>query len=179
MQVTSEWCTSYLLLYKISPKLGKLHKHLWSHTVSETQESANGLVKWFSFWISREVAVKLLAGAQVILRLTGAAESGSKFTLLLVGRLSGSLALGRDFSSYPCRPFCKASQSQRSKRERSLHPNQKPRLLFITSFPKQFYVISGKQVPSFKDKHQRIHVYNLKTMEGSWLGKKLLKRIFS
>lgn len=36
MQVTSEWCTSYLLLYKISLKLGKLHKHLWSHTVSDS-----------------------------------------------------------------------------------------------------------------------------------------------
>ena len=94
-----------------------------------TQESETSLVKQFCFWISCEDAVSLLAGAQVILRLTGAAESGSKFTLLLVGRLSGSLALGRDFSSYSCGPFCQASQSQNRE---SLHPNQKPPLLFIT-----------------------------------------------
>lgn len=96
----------YLLLYnKLSQKLEQNYSKSQQimHTISEGQESRGGLAGWFWLRVSREVAVTLLGGAEVVSRIGG---STSKLTWLL----------SRGSSPFPDEPFHRAAHEPASSR---------------------------------------------------------------
>lgn len=100
-------CISYTLVRnKLPPKLTALNnKYLLHLTFSESQESKRGLVGWFWHRVSQEVAVQLLARKIIISCLPGVRDSASRLTHMVVGGLSLSPTLLRNFISLLCRPL--------------------------------------------------------------------------